>query len=52
MTRKQIRILLKEQVNKDEAQIKYFVLSNTDYNIFAKSQGKELVDIKEGEIAY
>lgn len=45
-------ILLKEQVNKDESQIKYFVLSNTDYNIFAKSQGKELVDIKEGEIAY
>lgn len=43
-------ILYSKKQDKDFEQ--YFVISNTDYNELASSLGKELVDIKEGEIIY
>lgn len=44
-------ILNKERANKEAIQ-EFFVISNKDYNALAKFQGRELLDIKLGEVVY
>ena len=47
-------ILYDEKTGQQEGQRKekYFTMSNSDYNKLAKSAGKELVEVKKGEVVY